>query len=81
MVALFAFSTATSAPVQISYRGATYGSMVRVNAIEVEAHVGTLHATGTKIDGKPVYVTAGTRPQVVALELSRGVYDAYQLSS
>jgi hypothetical protein len=54
--------------------------MVKVDAIEVEAHVGPLHATGATIDGKPVFVTAGARPQVVALELSRGVYDAYQLS-
>lgn len=78
--ALFAFSSATSAPAQITYQGRTYASMVKVNAIEVQAHVGALHATGTTIDGKAVFVSAGAQPQVVALELSAGEYDAYQLS-
>jgi hypothetical protein len=78
VVALYVYSTATSAPAQISYHGTTYGGMAKVDAIEIEAHDGALHATGTTIDGKPVFVTAGARPQVVALQLSPGVYDAYQ---
>ena len=77
--ALFAFSTATSAPAQISFRGRTYANMVKVDAIEVRAHIGALHPTGVRLDGDAVFVTAGTHPQVVALELSRGEYDAYQL--
>jgi hypothetical protein len=76
---LFAFSTATSAPAQIRYHERAYTNMVKVNAIEVRAHIGTLRPTGDRIDGDAVFVTAGIHPQVVALELARGEYDAYQL--
>ena len=77
---LFLFSTSTSAPAQITYRGRTYSSLVKVTTIEVQAHVGVLHPTGTTIDGKAVFVSAGARPQVVALRLSGGDFDAYQLA-
>jgi hypothetical protein len=80
VVALFAFSTSTSAPAQISYGGHVYGTMVAVDEIEVAAHVGTLKAVHASIDGKPVFVSPGAPPHVVALQLSPGHYDAYQLS-
>jgi hypothetical protein len=78
-VALLAFSSAASMPVQIVYHGRTYASMVEVSAIEVKAHIGVLRPTASVIDGKAVYVSPGTPPQVVALALSGGRFDAYQL--
>ena len=78
-LALFSFSTSTSAPEQITYQGQSYGNMVKVSQIEVRAHVGVLHPVNVRIDGKAVYVSAGPRPQVVALVLSPGEFDAYQL--
>jgi hypothetical protein len=54
--------------------------MVKVSQIEARAHVGALHPVKVRIDGKAVYVSAGPRPQVVALVLSPGEFDAYQLS-
>jgi hypothetical protein len=80
VVALFVFSSSNSAPEQISFRGHTYGSMVKVTPIEVRAHVGTLRPAGTKIDGDAVFINSGTPPTVVALAVGGGDYDAYQLS-
>lgn len=79
-IALFAYSTTTSAPVQISYEGHTYNDMVKVSAIEAAAHVGALHPVHKTMYGMAVYTSAGAVPQVVALALSPGEYDAYQLS-
>jgi len=79
-VGLFLFSSDSSVPAQITYQGRTYSGLVKVTTIEVQAHIGALHPTGKTIDGKTVFVSAGARPLVVALQLSGGDYDAYQLT-
>lgn len=78
-VGFLLFSHNTSTPIQITYKGRIYGTMVPVNQIDVQAHVGTLHRVHLTIDGKAVWVGPGSPPQIVALELSPGQWDAYQL--
>jgi hypothetical protein len=73
------FSHSTSTPIQITYKGLVYGTMVPVNQIQVRAHVGSLRPVHLTIDGKAVWVGPGSPPHIVALELSPGQWDAYQL--
>jgi hypothetical protein len=79
VVGFLIFSHSTSMPIQISYNGRIYGTMVPVNQIDVSAHVGSLRPVHRTIDGKAVWVGPGSPPQIVALELSPGQWDAYQL--
>lgn len=77
--ALYAFSTAFSAPKQISYRGRMYMGVVEVTPIEARANFGRLRPGGVSIGDNPLFVTAGSPPAVVAVRLSDGHFNAYQL--
>lgn len=76
---LWAFSGGFSAPKQVSYGGRMYMGVVEVTAISAEANFGRLRRGGGAIEGRPVYVSPGSPPGVVALRLSDGHFNAYQL--
>jgi expansin (peptidoglycan-binding protein) len=80
-VVLFVFASTSSMPASITYNGHSYGAMVAVTPIEVQAHIGALSPAHVTIDGKPAYVSSGNPPRIVALPIAHGGYDAYQLTS
>lgn len=78
-VALFKFSARSSTPQQISYLGRSYTGGAEVKRTEVTTHFGSLRHGRGSIDGKQVFVTAGTPPHAIALRLPDGHFDAYEL--
>ena len=77
--ALFAFGSAYSAPKQIGYRGQMYMSAGEVTLMDIVAKVGRLHAGGERVENKPLFVSPGSPPRVIAVRLSDGHFNAYQI--
>lgn len=78
-LALLMFASSTSTPKQINYQGRSYMGVVEVTEGEATANFGALHRRPDRLDGKRVFVSAGTPPKLVALRLTDGHFNAYQL--
>ena len=76
---LFTFSIGASASKQIMYEGRMYMGVVEVTQIEARANFGSLRRRPGRIDGKPVFTSAGRPPSFVALGLVDGHLNAYRL--